>query len=69
MVVQDPPMMVYWLEPGRAVLPEYFNYFDDKAALVKYTVWPAIFLKEQGAILSKGVVLATDSEDFDDLVY
>ena len=56
MVIQDPPMLVYWLEPGKTVLSKYFNVFDTKGEFVKTTVWPAIFLKKDGDILSKGVV-------------
>ncbi|KAL3878895.1 hypothetical protein ACJMK2_031223 [Sinanodonta woodiana] len=57
MVVQDPPMMVYWLEDGRPHLPDYFNFFSKRGDTVKQTVWPAVFLYEDGALLSKGVIL------------
>ena len=49
-------MMVYWLEPGRTVIKDYFNIFDRKGDTALTTVWPAVFLKEGGDILSKGVV-------------
>ncbi|KAK3602834.1 hypothetical protein CHS0354_026389 [Potamilus streckersoni] len=57
MVVQDPPMMAYWLEDGRPHLPGYFNFFSKRGDTVKQTVWPAVFLYEDGALLSKGVIL------------
>jgi hypothetical protein len=66
MVVQEPPMMVYWLEPKQTVVKEYFKFYKEKRALVRQTVWPAVFHKEGGALLSKGVVMAGSAEDFAD---
>lgn len=64
MVVQDPPMVVYWLEPKSTVVKEYFKCFKTKGPLVQQTVWPAIFAEEGGAVLSKGVVQACHEVDF-----
>lgn len=65
MVVQDPSMVVYWLEPRQTVVKEYFKYFKRKGSVVQQTVWPAIFSKDGGHILSKGVVLACERDDFE----
>lgn len=66
MVVQEPPMMVYWLEPKQTVVKEYFKFYKERRPLVRQTVWPAVFHKEGGALLSKGVVLAGSADDFED---
>ncbi|KAL4231001.1 hypothetical protein ACF0H5_011374 [Mactra antiquata] len=66
MVIQDPPMLVYWLEPKQTVTKQYFKYYKRKKPYVIQTVWPAVFRHEGGALLSRGVVLAGGAEDFKD---
>lgn len=56
MVVQDPPMVLFWSEPGRVVITDYFNYYDRNGSFVSTTVWPAVFRKQGGDLLSRGAV-------------
>lgn len=65
MVVQDPPMVVHWLEPKQTVVKQHFKYFKRKGPVVQQTVWPAIFSKDGGDLLSKGVVLACKLDELE----
>lgn len=65
MVIQDPPMVLYWLEPKQTVEKHYFKFYKETGSLVRQTVWPAVFHKDGGALLSKGLVLAGSEEEFE----
>lgn len=57
--VQDPPLSLYWQESGKLVKTEHFNFYNQQGGYVKEAVWPAVFLCEDGPLLSKGYVLAS----------
>jgi len=65
MVVQDPPMLLHWLEPKQTVIKAQFKYFKRKGPVVQQTVWPAVFIKDGGDLLSKGVVIACRAEELE----
>lgn len=53
--IQDPPMKLLWPEEGSEI-NEHVNVYTKHGKRVRYTVWPALYLHENGALLSKGVV-------------
>ncbi|KAL5011776.1 hypothetical protein ScPMuIL_010327 [Solemya velum] len=57
--VQDPPLSLHWQESGKLVKTEHFNFYNQQGGYVKEAVWPAVFLCEDGPLLSKGYVLAS----------
>ena len=66
MVVQEPPLLVHWLEPRATVQPRNFRCYSEKGDYVRHTMWPAVFMREGGPLLSRGVVMATNDEEWDD---
>lgn len=53
--IQDPPMKLSWPEEGSEI-NEHVKVYTKHGKRVHYTVWPALYLHENGALLSKGVV-------------
>lgn len=53
--IQDPPMKLSWPEEG-VEINEHVKVYTKHGKRVHYTVWPALYLHENGALLSKGVV-------------
>lgn len=57
MSVQDPPMAILWAENGGKTDTNFFKFLHSKGSRVKYCVWPAVFLCDHEAIVSKGYVV------------
>ncbi|KAJ8298354.1 hypothetical protein KUTeg_024885 [Tegillarca granosa] len=55
MVIQDPPLSLYWPQ-GNSFDSQNFYEYTDKGNYVDFSVWPALRLYEGGPLLSKGVV-------------
>lgn len=55
MVIQDPPLSLYWPQ-GNSFDSQNFYEYTDKGNFVDFSVWPALRLYEGGPLLSKGVV-------------
>jgi hypothetical protein len=60
MNVQDPPL-VFGDTPMKndQFDVNYFKFYTSTGSNFEYTVWPALLLKKDGAILSKGVAQAS----------
>lgn len=53
--IQDPPMKLLWPEEG-SDFHEHFKVYSKHGKKVHFTVWPALYLNENGPLLSKGIV-------------
>ena len=54
--VQDPPMFIDF-EPGEDTFDrQVYKEYTQMGTKVKFLVWPALFLYEGGALISKGVL-------------
>lgn len=56
MVVQDPPMSIYWQKEGEQMDKKTFKYYEKRGDVVRLTVWPAVLLYENGPLVSKGFI-------------
>nr|XP_022327071.1 uncharacterized protein LOC111126607 [Crassostrea virginica]XP_022327072.1 uncharacterized protein LOC111126607 [Crassostrea virginica] len=53
--IQDPPMKLLWPEEG-SDFHEHYKVYSKHGKKVHFTVWPALYLNENGPLLSKGIV-------------
>ncbi|WAQ97963.1 hypothetical protein MAR_022336 [Mya arenaria] len=56
MKVQDPPVVLKWVDPGTKVQTDKFSFYTKKGKTVAQCVWPAVLLHEDGPLMSKGIV-------------
>lgn len=56
MVGKDPPMYLKISDKGSIFNKEFYREFTEKGKNVNFTVWPAIFLYENGPLLKKGIL-------------
>jgi len=56
MRIKDPPLhIVYKIEHGQKMDTESFKHYTQSGKVMKFVVWPALFLYDGGALLAKGV--------------
>jgi len=57
MRIKSPPLqLVYDISKGASMDTDSFKHYTQSGKLVKFVVWPALFLHSGGALLAKGVV-------------
>ena len=58
MVIQTPPLYINTQRksvPGEQFNNDLFKFYTDTGDKLDYVVWPPLYLKEDGAVLCKGV--------------
>ena len=57
MVIQDPPMVLKFIEKGEKMDPNIFKPYTKSGSIVVVCVWPALYLHKDGPLVGRGFAL------------